>query len=386
MTDKYVIGMGFGDEGKGVVTDYLCSQDNTKLVIRFSGGQQAGHTVYSNKVKHVFSNFGSGSFRGNPTVWLNTCTVDPLGIINEYTELLHKGVKPRLFIHRDCPVTTPFEKRVNRILNDLNGHGSVGVGVGQTWQREEDHYHLTFEDLFYPRVLRDKLWNIKNYYLKKYPNFSLNWYDEIDKFQKQIQELIHYMSYPKTIEMYGISSSVLTETDGGNIYEGSQGLLLDPKIGFFPHVTRSNLFDHIFTNKHSKDIYLVTRAYLTRHGAGPMCCDGFEHKIKVNLDETNIDNYQGNFRTNYLNVDLLQYALEKSKINDLNFNPKTNIYLVITCLDQIIDKWSFIYKDTLKTFDSEEEFVENIVKILNINRNFVLLNNSPYSETIRKFV
>ncbi len=61
---RAVIGLGFGDEGKGITTDYLCSRANNPLVIRFSGGQQAGHTVVNKFGKHTFSNFGSGTLRG----------------------------------------------------------------------------------------------------------------------------------------------------------------------------------------------------------------------------------------------------------------------------------------------------------------------------------
>jgi adenylosuccinate synthase len=93
---KAVIGLGFGDEGKGMFTDYLCSQLPDAMVVRFSGGHQAGHTVeYKNK-RHVFANFGSGSLRGNPTYWSKHCTVEPLGLFNELDILNRRGVLPSI--------------------------------------------------------------------------------------------------------------------------------------------------------------------------------------------------------------------------------------------------------------------------------------------------
>ncbi len=97
MKNYAVIGLGFGDEGKGMFTDILCSRLYQPIVVRFSGGQQAGHTVYKDrKVSHVFSNFGSGSFRKVPTFWSRFCTMDPVGILNELSILKTKNVNPLL--------------------------------------------------------------------------------------------------------------------------------------------------------------------------------------------------------------------------------------------------------------------------------------------------
>ncbi len=75
MSNRAVIGLGFGDEGKGVVTEYLCSQDpEHTVVVRFSGGQQAGHKVCKGDTEHIFSNFGSGTLSGCPTYWSEHCT------------------------------------------------------------------------------------------------------------------------------------------------------------------------------------------------------------------------------------------------------------------------------------------------------------------------
>src|SRR5690606_12238557 len=109
MVGKAVIGIGFGDEGKGITTDFLCSRSRNPIVVRFSGGHQAGHTVVLNGVRHVFSNFGSGTLRGAPTYWAKYCTVNPIGIINELDSLIKKGITPKLYIDEKCPITTPYD-------------------------------------------------------------------------------------------------------------------------------------------------------------------------------------------------------------------------------------------------------------------------------------
>ena len=90
-----VLGIGFGDEGKGITTDYLChhilrQEGLAPMVVRFSGGHQAGHTVYVKEssesiIKHIFSSFGSGTLRGCPTYLSQFCTVAQFNIVADNT-------------------------------------------------------------------------------------------------------------------------------------------------------------------------------------------------------------------------------------------------------------------------------------------------------------
>jgi len=142
-----VIGLGFGDEGKGMVTSYLSSYYNNPLVVRYSGGHQAGHTVVHEGVKHTFANFGSGTLQGCPTYWSEYCTVEPVGLLKELSVLVDKmgdDFDMKLYIHNECPVTTPFDIFHNQKLEKEKIHGSCGVGFGDTLEREEDHFHLVF--------------------------------------------------------------------------------------------------------------------------------------------------------------------------------------------------------------------------------------------------
>lgn len=346
MAKSAVIGLGFGDEGKGRTVDYLCSTSDDPIVIRYSGGQQAGHTVVRDGVRHVFSNFGSGTLYGAPTYISQFCTVDPTGVINEMRKLLHIGASPRLYIDERCPVTTPYEKRVNRSNDKVNG--TVGVGVGTTWQREEDHYSLLYGDLYYPSVMRMKLDLIRKNY-----GISI----DMDGFLDDVNEMIGANNI--------FTSTYIPSNWDDLIFEGSQGLLLDQNIGFFPHVTRSSVgLDNIRKISPELDnVYYVTRAYQTRHGNGPMTNEHIPHFIRPNPNETNVLNkFQGQFRRTLLDVDLLKYALQRSESRHYNST------LVITCMDHMVDDMRFTHGGEVRSFNSEGSFIKGISEALGIKR------------------
>jgi adenylosuccinate synthase len=333
-----VVGLGYGDEGKGLVTDWLASQkpNDETLVIRFSGGHQAGHTVtLQNTVSHVFSNFGSGTLRGTPTLWSKYCTVNPIYLLNEYKILFTKSIEdPVLYIDEDCPITTPFDVWHNELrCNTINGNfiSSVGVGFGDTIQREEDHYHLVAKDLAYPNTLRYKLQGIARYY---------GYYEEI---KEEIENFIVTCNKVRNIARIISSDATyeLVKSKKNIIFEGSQGILLDQKYGFFPYVTRSNTtsenainmcFEHGLLNP---EIYYVTRCYATRHGNGPLFAECKKEDIimTANPNETNVHNAcQGEFRYGIIDREPIEYALDVDKLYHSSFTP---INIIITCIDQL---------------------------------------------------
>jgi len=379
-----VIGLGFGDEGKGKVVSYLCSTTENPLVLRFSGGQQAGHHVRTDTHDHIFASFGSGTLSGYDTYIMPYCTVDPCGILNELDVLLSKGISPRLYIDKKCPVTTPFEHIINKTIDIKNDHGTCGVGVGRTHQREKDHYSLLIEDLFFPSVLKIKLYLIKRYYEKDYvllPNTD----NMIQRFVKECDEFINWTSSQRHIGVVdGIPYKGQNYTK--YIFEGSQGLLLDQNFGFFPHVTRSdtgtkNLIDY------DPNVYLVTRAYQTRHGYGPMTNEDIIHTINKNPFEQNYDDgIQGEFRRTILDLDLLKYAISKDEYISrcLYYEwTRNKINLVITCMDLVNSPYMLTLDGKLKIFKTEFEFVNYIKKELNIDK--VWLSRSPLSDQLERY-
>ena len=371
MKHHIVIGLGFGDEGKGTVVDYLCSKNPSSLVVRFNGGHQAGHTVYLNDVHHMFSSFGSGTMRGIPTYWSKYCPVEPFALMNEYNALLSikskefpKYIHPRLFIDPECPITTPYDINSNIAFDSYNKHGSCGVGVGKTMQREESHYHLQCKDILYPKIFDIRLNMIKQYY-------------NVDLELEQFYEAVKFIKNTTAIKIKSIDINYCDMI----IWEGAQGLMLDKDNGFFPHVTYGNAgIDNIKDIINKAELYLVTRAYQTRHGNGPMTNEELPHNIKDNPYESNNNNdRQGKFRSTILDLDLIEYAINSSKFIK---NSKNKI-LAITCLDIVENAYSFTYNGQLEHFSNEYEFINKISKTLKIKK--IMINNSPQSNTFKSY-
>lgn len=380
---KAVVGASFGDEGKGRTVDFICRETNgSKIVVRFCGGQQAGHGVMIGGNTHVFSSFGSGTLRWVPTYISRYCTIDPISMMKELVVLENLGVGPKvnpgLYIDPKCPVTTPYDVDAN--VNDIERwtgrrHGSCGRGIGMTWQREEDHYSLLFEDLAFPSVLERKLELISRYY------GAAAGARMKDEFLRSCHDVVHRFS-PKGVE-------VLNEYDMV-IFEGSQGLLLDQDYGFFPYVTRSStgsrnvkgLIEEVSWGRDLVDpeYWVVTRAYQTRHGDGPMTNEGIEHRIRDNPYEINgSGGFQGDLRRTVLDVALLRYALAK----DRTIRNSGNRVLVITCLD-LVDKDGYRFTDNGEVVCCDEEmFVCSVSERLGFEH--VYTSNGPTADDMARW-
>lgn len=362
-----VIGLGFGDEGKGSTVDALCgylqdTKEESVIVCRFSGGQQAGHTVVYKGVKHTFSNFGAGTLRGIPTYWSEYCTVDPIGVLNEYEALKTKGVIPRLFIDSNSPITTPYDKNFNRSDPETLKNGTCGVGFGATIVRQKNNFKLTMGDLLNDSILKIKLDAIKSYY---------NSEDSYEEFLEDCKDLL---------KIVRIEGKYICSMYSNIVFEGSQGILLDMDYGFFPHVTHSKtttenihkILGRSFKPIKDTEVFLVTRAYQTRHGNGPMTNEHIPFKLE-SPDEANVENtYQGKFRKTILDLDLLKYS-SKFFYKDLKGNCKVN--LVVTCLDQIKDNWKVTNNGGTIKFSSEDDFIESIKEVIKLYK--VFRSHSP---------
>ena len=363
MNSKAVIGLGFGDEGKGLTTNFLCLQNPDALVVRYSGGQQAGHTVVLDGKRHVFSNFGSGTLNGNPTYWSKYCTVDPFGLYNELQILLKLGAVPFIYIDGKCPITTPMDKLRNQMTSFVNG--TCGVGVGTTIQREEQFYSLLFEDLFHPSILDIKLKIFRN----KMPEVSD---EQIDVFKHCAKYITEHHNIRLT---YGIPKN------NGLIFEGSQGLLLDQHYGFFPHVTRSNTGStNIAELGYIPEFFCITRAYQTRHGNGPMTNDTILQKFELNPLETNVFNeFQGEFRVSLLDLDLLKYGIMKDPLISRH---RDN--LVITCLDQVQNDLRFTQDGKQYQCENELEFAKLIC--ISLEFKHLWISSSDESHNLKQII
>ena len=343
-----IIGLGYGDEGKGLTTDYLCQQSYQPLVIRFNGGQQAGHTVvHEDGRRHVFSNLGAGSLSLVPTYWSRFCTFSPIHFLEEYQQLPRQ---PQIYIDKNSPVTTHYDILFSRAVETSRGssrHGSCGVGFGATVDRNK-HPNLLFSagEFVNVRICKERLKAIRNYYEHKFKyetifDFGQFDHDQEDKtFMEDIQAINKLQA---TGQVVFLEEREIFENKRWStyIFEGAQGILLDMEFGEQPHITKSNTtsknaMELLRRNFQLEDIdiniFYVTRAYSTRHGAGPFNDSFGSPVLRNNESETNIENeFQGKLRSAFLQASQLNKALAYDNL----FTSSLRKNLIVTCMDQL---------------------------------------------------
>jgi len=368
-----VVGLGCGDEGKGVVTEYLCSQNpKNTAVVRFSGGHQCGHKVVKGAVEHVFANFGSGTLSGCPTYWSEHCTFEPVGFWKEYSLLREKGIESRIWIHPECPVTTIYDVFMNRRSDSVErDHGTTGTGFFRTKKRHQDGVVFTAGDLLGGSIkwVDEKLRSIRSY-------FDIP--DDLDltPFLEAADRIRQLIGCGVLLSRHPVEYLHM-------VFEGSQGLLLDQHIGYFPHVTPSDVTPRnaLVMAGRLDEVWLVSRVYQTRHGAGPITNTEHTLSLKNNEKETNkLDKYQGEFRVSILDLDQLLYA--KAEGIDKIVSASTRVNLVMTCADQI-DSYKISVNGDVIVFDDVDDFVRFVGSSLKISGD-LYVNTSPCSTTIKR--
>lgn len=323
MRARVVIGANFGDEGKGLVTDFLCAQ-GADVVVRFNGGAQAGHTVVTlDGARHVHKHVGSGTLQGIPTFLSQFFVCNPIAFFQELDDLKKLGITPAVYAHPQCLVTTFADMLINQRKESLRGmkrHGSCGIGVNETMRRSEiPELKITMADLWNGVDLTPQLDMICN---KWAPFRSGEVIDEpamVEAFMKGCEAFANY------VKPLGISQCK------DPVFEGAQGLLLDQNnTEFHPHLTPSNTgMDNVRilcaqAGIDEIEAYYVSRTYLTRHGAGPLPGEDFELRYP---DATNVENeHQGPLRFAPLDYE----ALRKRCLADYGKGYK----LVLTHCDQ----------------------------------------------------
>jgi adenylosuccinate synthase len=345
---QVIIGANYGDEGKGLMTDFFASQRHDDcVVVRFNGGAQAGHTVVApDGRRHIYSHFGSGTFCGCATMLSKFFIVNPLLFVREREELLAQGLKPRLLVDPDAVVTTPIDMFVNEMAEWRRGakkHGSCGAGINETITRNlrAQKYSLRVRDLLDERRLCQKLELLAGEWLRQrlqeHGEIALT--DEAKNFVGKLDLIVDQFLCDVNVFLQNVSLAVECPSYSHVIFEGAQGLMLDEdRIDQWPHVTRSrtgltNVL-HLMPQFQLQELSVtyVTRTYLTRHGAGPLIgeCDW------QFSDRTNLPNrFQDQLRFAPLDWTAVQKSVE------MDFNrarlsfAHLSGHLALTCADQL---------------------------------------------------
>ena len=322
-----VIGLAYGDEGKGTIVDYLVRKHNVDLVVRFNGGCQAGHTVVTPDGRHhTFAQFGSGTFVPGCRTFLSKYMVfNPISLETEEKKLRTVGVTDafeRLYVDENALVATPYHAAMNRIRELLrsNRHGSCGMGIGEVVQ----------DSLEYKNVIRvnDLRWSFSSRKLDHLRKLKLAQALMLigdkqitDKIESELSVLSDVSTigmirewYERVLQRINVvpSSWLDKELTKNVVFEGAQGVLLDQDYGFHPYITWSNCtFDNALTLIGSRPVTRigVCRPYMTRHGAGPFVTEDSSLNHLADGDHNVYGDWQGNFRIGYFDTEAIRYAI-----------------------------------------------------------------------------
>lgn len=345
---KAVIGKNFGDEGKGLATDFLCLSGAKNLVVRANGGAQSGHTVETGTKRFVFHELSSGSFRHADTYWASTYHPDLYKLAEEIEEFRAVGgFVPRVYASENAGITTILDVILNMAFETARGtgrHGSCGMGIYECELREQAGYKITVDDVIKLGVegLIHKLLEIReNYIPKRLKNEGLA-LESLGEYTQLLRDDNIVINYAKTVHNnLKWIETVESEKDFFNgydqvIFENGQGLLLDSECKrFYPNVTGSRTglanIALILNNVGEKldEVLYVSRSYVTRHGAGELPCECKASDIPGMItDVTNQPNeWQGTLRFGFHeSVEEFVRPVEED-IKTLNYRPKLSLLL-----------------------------------------------------------
>lgn len=326
MNHKIIVDLGFGDAGKGTITDYLAATQWTSVVIRFSGGAQAAHNVVTDDgVHHTFAQFGSGTLSGVPTYLSEFMLFNPLNFMAEA-----RALDPIIFpldplqlvtISPDALIITPYHREANRIRERQRGedrHGSCGQGIGETqsYGRLFPGYAPRVGDMLSLSAMQDKLQRLQGYLTKE-----LGCTDEIFSLVSSCKLAEQFENIAQQIRIDWSGGMLARLLDSGDcVFEGSQGVLLDEWYGFHPYTTWSTTtFENAETllhrYGHTGTRVGVMRSYTTRHGPGPFPSEKTDGRVpKLFGWDQEMHNgtgkYQGAWRTGNLDMVLMRYAVD----------------------------------------------------------------------------
>ncbi len=268
-----IVGLQWGDEGKGKVVDYLARDFDYD--VRFQGGSNAGHTVQYQGKKYIFHLIPCGLLNKNVIGVIGTgCVFDPAVFVDELGDLkaYDPDVEKRIKISKFAHLIMPYHVLLDKIREETTqGIGTTKRGIGNAYEDKYGRVGIRVGDLFYPELFKEKLKaNIsrKNVILMEI-------YHAEPLSETEIYE--QYMEYAEKLRpMIADETALLAGAVEKNIiFEGAQGSLLDIDFGTYPFVTSS----HTIAGSVSigcglpsvciEKVYGITKAYTTRVGLGP---------------------------------------------------------------------------------------------------------------------
>jgi len=272
-----IVGTQWGDEGKGKIVDLLA--EFADCVVRFQGGNNAGHTMVVNGEEFISHLVPSGILQEKTCIIGNGVVVDPGVLVQELDYLNNKGIDVgpgKLKISEKAHVIMPYHKKIDHAREEMKGDkkiGTTGRGIGPCYEDKATRRGIRFIDLIDPEAFREKLNAIideKNFYLSEFHSSKkLIIENIIDEYTRYAQRLAPYVTNISIVIDQAIRENKQV------LFEGAQGTHLDIDHGTYPYVTSSNTVSGnacCGSGVGPKAITGVTgivKAYTTRVGQGP---------------------------------------------------------------------------------------------------------------------
>ncbi|RLG09339.1 MAG: adenylosuccinate synthase [Thaumarchaeota archaeon] len=335
MPAKVIIGLQWGDEGKGKIS-YLLSR-NADCVVRFQGGANAGHTVVLPDRKLKFNMLPAGSAAGAKPCIASGVVLDPAEVIEEIDLLRSIGIEPDLMISGAANVVLNLHKRLDGMIEELRGGKAVGTtrrGIGPTYSDKALRTGIRVEDLLDENILREKL-----EILERVHGLRVGELNELVKAGRLIGK------YVGDVEIY---LNDLLDSGAEIIFEGAQGTLLDIDHGTYPYVTSSNTVAGAACTGSGigptriDEVIGVMKAYSTRVGAGV-----FPTELHGDLADR-IREIGGEYgtttgrprRVGWLDIPLLRYAVKISNVSWIamtKLDVLTGLKKLKICKEYVVD-------------------------------------------------
>lgn len=340
---RVVLGLGFGDEGKGTMVDWLARRHaEPPLVVRFNGGPQAAHHVVVDGRTHCFAQLGSASFiDGSRTHLAADMAVDLYALHGEAAALATHGPTAQVTIDPRCLLVTPWHAILGRVREALRGpdrHGSTGRGIAEAKLLPE---RLTAAEL--GPQFGAKLSALRTSLLARAA--ALVEAARLTTRARFVDDALEVLERGREDDLLQLSLdaaarpvTITAEPPAANhvILESAQGALLDRDHGFAPHITPSRITRasaiaairalELDRDHPAPEVWGVLRAYHTRHGEGPL--PSYDATLTHRLPERHNrdDTPAGTFRAGWFDAVLARYALSFAGPVDR---------LAITCVDRI---------------------------------------------------
>jgi len=390
-----IIGTQWGDEGKGKITNFLSSKAD--YIVRYQGGDNAGHTVYIDNEKYVLHLLPSGIIEKEKKCIIgNGVVINPEALINEIENLEKRGIqtKNRIFISYNAHIILPYHKYIDEFKESEKVKiGTTKKGIGPAYADKYDRIGIRVIDYLNDKVfleLLEKNLIEKSQIIKKFEPVEILRKNIIDN-RKRIIKKIKDLAVDTTLllnQAYKDNKKIL--------FEGAQGTMLDVDFGTYPYVTSSNpSIGGVSTGSglpasKIKNVLGITKAYTTRVGLGPFPS---ELKDKIGSYLQNKGNEFGATtgrprRCGWLDLVIVKYS---TMINGINSIALTKLD-VLNGFDKIKVCVAYQYKNKIfENFIFDREIIEKAKPVYKEfkgwNIDFSKINSyDEFPQTIKDYI